>query len=66
MSTHEIKKILYFQNPGPHNTDKVITATKERVKEGDIKHVVVASISGETSLMATDYGAVPPYKGVYS
>jgi len=50
LSTHEVKKITYFKNPGPHNTDKVITATKERVEEGDIRHVVVASISGETAL----------------
>ena len=50
MSTHEIKKILYFKEPGPHNTDSVLVATKERIKEGDIKHVVVASISGQTAL----------------
>jgi len=54
LSTHEVKKIIYFKNPGPQNTDKVITATKERVKEGGIKHVVVASISGETALKVAE------------
>jgi len=47
---YEVKKILYFENPGPHNTDNVVRSVKERMKEGDIKHVVVASISGRTAL----------------
>lgn len=50
MSDYKLRKILYFEKPGPHNTDNVIHATKERIKEGDIKHVVVASISGRTAL----------------
>jgi len=45
-----VKKILYFEKPGPENTDSVVQAVKERVKEGDIKHVAVASISGRTAL----------------
>lgn len=44
------RKILYFEKPGPHNTGKLVNAVKERVKEGDIKYVVVASISGQTAL----------------
>lgn len=54
LSTHDVKKILYFKKPGPHNTDSVIAATKERVKEGGIKHVVVASISGQTALKVAE------------
>jgi len=54
MSTQEVKKIVYFKNPGPHNTDSVIAATKERVREGDIKHVIVASISGQTALKVAE------------
>lgn len=50
MSEFEVKKILYFGEPGPHNTENVIHAVKERTKEGDIKYVVVASISGQTAL----------------
>jgi len=50
LSEHEVKRITYFETPGPHNTDKVVEAVKERIKEGDVKHVVVASISGKTAL----------------
>jgi len=46
----EVKKILYFEAPGPQNTDTVVEAVKDRIKEGDIKHVIVASIRGETAL----------------
>jgi len=44
------KKILYFASPGPHNTMDVLKAVKKRLDEDDIKHVVVASVSGETAL----------------
>jgi len=50
LSEHKVKRITYFETPGPHNTDKVVEAVKERIKEGDVKHVVVASISGKTAL----------------
>lgn len=46
-----VKNIIYFDAPGPQNTDKVVDAVVERLAEGDIKFViVVASITGETSL----------------
>lgn len=44
------KKVVYFDRPGVQNTETVISAVRERLREGDIKHVVVASISGETAL----------------
>ncbi|MBS7648694.1 MAG: pyruvate kinase alpha/beta domain-containing protein [Candidatus Bathyarchaeia archaeon] len=43
-----IKQILYFKEPGPENTDAVLEVVLRRIKEGDIKTVVVASTSGET------------------
>jgi len=43
-------KIVYFNEPGPQNTERVIEAVKERLKDSDIKHVVVASESGKTAL----------------
>ena len=49
-----VRKIIYFDQPGPHNTSDVIKAVKERIKEGDIKHVVVASMSGETALKVAE------------
>jgi len=51
---YKVKKIIYFESPGPPNTDKVVEAVKERLKEGDIKHVVVASISGGTALKVAE------------
>jgi len=54
LSKHEVKKIIYFETPGPHNTDNVVEAVKDRMKEGDIKHVVVASISGRTALRVAE------------
>jgi len=51
---YEEKKIIYFETPGPHNTDNVVEAVKERIKEGDVKHVIVASISGRTALKVAE------------
>ena len=44
------KKIVYFDEGGPQNTEMVIEAVKNRLKDSDIKHVVVASESGKTAL----------------
>ena len=44
------KQILYFDRPGPQNTQAVINAVKKRVEELKIPCVVVASDSGETGM----------------
>jgi hypothetical protein len=44
------KKIYYFENPGKQNTDKLIQLAKERIEELGIKNIVVASVTGETTL----------------
>lgn len=44
------KSITYFEQNGAENTDEVINLVQERLKEGDIKSVVVASTSGKTGL----------------
>ncbi len=44
------KSVVYFNNPGIENTEDVIEIVYNRLKEGDIKNVVVASSSGETGL----------------
>ncbi|MEM3549914.1 MAG: pyruvate kinase alpha/beta domain-containing protein [Candidatus Bathyarchaeia archaeon] len=44
------KRILYFDEPGLQNTEVVIQAVKERLKDSKIKYVVVASESGNTAL----------------
>jgi hypothetical protein len=44
------KKIIYFDEPGPQNTDAVIKAVKEKLKDLEFRYVVVASESGKTAL----------------
>jgi len=44
------KSITYFEQNGAENTDEVINLVRDRLKEGDIKSVVVASTSGRTGL----------------
>lgn len=44
------KSITYFEQNGAENTDEVINLVHDRLKEGDIKSVIVASTSGRTGL----------------
>lgn len=46
----EEKNINYFENPGAENTEKVIELVKERREELGIENIVVASVSGRTSV----------------
>jgi len=48
------KEIIYFKSPGPHNTEEVLKAVKERAKELGIKYVVVASTTGKTAKKALE------------
>ncbi len=48
MHESHVRKILYFEEAGPQNTEDVIRAVIERVKDSGIKYVVVASESGKT------------------
>jgi uncharacterized protein len=44
------RSICYFSQPGVENTEEVIDVVYERLKEGDIKSVVVASSRGGSGL----------------
>lgn len=44
------KRIVYFERSGKENTEDVIDIVECRLREGDIKNVVVASSLGETGL----------------
>jgi len=44
------RSISYFHKPGPQNTDEVCRIVAERLKEGDIEAVVVATSTGNTAL----------------
>ncbi|MBS7641336.1 MAG: pyruvate kinase alpha/beta domain-containing protein [Candidatus Bathyarchaeia archaeon] len=39
-------KIVYFESGGKHNTEKTLEIVKERLRKGDIKKVVLASVTG--------------------
>jgi len=43
-------KITYFEETGAINTDKIIELSAQRCKELGIKHVVVATTTGETAI----------------
>lgn len=44
------RRTTYFAKPGPSNTQDVVNAVANRVNEGDIKTIVVASTSGKTGV----------------
>lgn len=43
-------KIAYFEKPGSINTSDLLDVVKNRITQGDISHIVVASSSGDTAL----------------
>ena len=45
-----VGQILYFDRPGPRNTDEVVAAVAEAQWRLKIQHVVVASNSGNTAI----------------
>lgn len=52
--SHTRKAIVYFDSPGPQNTEEVLRLTKERAEELNIKDIVVASTRGETGLRVSE------------
>ena len=49
-----VSKTVYFEAPGPQNTDETLNLAKDRAEELGIKNVVVASNSGETGVKASE------------
>lgn len=45
-----VREIVYFENPGRVNTDETLRLARMRAEELGIKHVVVASTTGETGV----------------
>lgn len=54
MSQFDERRITYFHTPGSHNTEDVVRLVKERTEDGDIKHVVVASVTGQVALRVAE------------
>jgi hypothetical protein len=46
-------KTVYFEKPGPENTEETLKLAKARAEELDIKNIVVASTTGETGAKAS-------------
>lgn len=51
---YEDKVIRYFDRPGAQNTDKTIEISKERAKDLNVKHIIVATSSGETGIKVAE------------
>jgi len=49
------KKVVYFELPGPPNTDELFKAVKKRAEELGIRDIVVASSTGETGIKASEF-----------
>ena len=50
----EEKRIIYFKQPGEKNTEDTINSAYNRLKEGDVKYVVIASHRGITALKVAE------------
>jgi hypothetical protein len=48
------REIIYFDKPGPQNTEAVIEALSEHVETSNIEHIIVASTRGQTALKVVD------------
>ena len=47
-------EIVYFDSPGPQNTDALLSIVAERVRQGDLNYVVVATTTGKTALRVAE------------
>ncbi len=45
-----VRKVYYFDEPGKQNTEEVIEAVKDAIKETKVDCLIIASTSGETAL----------------
>jgi hypothetical protein len=49
-----LSKTVYFEEPGPQNTQETLKLRKERAEERGIKKIIVASATGETGVKASE------------
>ncbi len=50
----QIVPCTYFEKAGAQNSEKTMALAKDRAKDLDIEHIVVASTSGETGALAAE------------
>ncbi len=48
------RRVIYFEKPGKENTDKCLEIVKNAIKEGNYKHLIVASTEGDTGLLFSE------------
>jgi hypothetical protein len=48
----QVRQTIYFDEPGPANTERVLQIAQQRAKELSIHHIVVASTRGATAAQA--------------
>jgi len=48
------RRVFFFDYPGSQNTDHVLKVVRDRLKEGDVEKVLVASESGHLALKVKD------------
>ncbi len=60
---HTQSKIIYFEKPGPVNTETTLKASLERAEELGIDHIVVASGRGKTAKMLIAMARESGYSG---
>jgi hypothetical protein len=54
MAKKSAQEIVYFHRPGPKNTPALVVAVRARVEALGLRHVVVASSTGQTALAFCD------------
>jgi uncharacterized protein len=48
-----VSETVYFENPGPQNTEETLKLAKERADKLGIKNIIVATTTGETGAKAS-------------
>jgi hypothetical protein len=51
---NEIRRTIYFEKPGAHNTDETLRLARERLDGLSLRDVVVASSTGATGVKASE------------
>ena len=54
-NTGTVVPCVYFENPGKENTNRTLEIASQRVKELDVHSVIIASTSGKTGSLATQF-----------
>ncbi|MCL4537818.1 MAG: hypothetical protein M1610_09535 [Nitrospirae bacterium] len=48
------RKVMYFEKPGKENTEACLQVVRNAVRDGNYKHIVIASTEGDTGLLFSE------------